>query len=188
VVFPRKLVGGAVVLVALAIGAADVPANPPVDVPARLEDPLRGTWDTGHVSMDRVRRVMMTNGYTMVEVNEFWRRFGLQRAASWQFNFRFYRKRGVPYVTKSGWNPDRGGQPLNGDSGPYHLLPKQRFSITDQKSSTHRYREVYAYRLGRRALTLRVISETDPTLTKKELRLDMLFMYAASAAPLKRVV
>ena len=129
----------------------------------------------------------MANGYTTVEVSEFWRRFALQRAASWEFNFRFYRKRGVPYVTKTGWNPDRGGQPLTGDSGPYHILSKQRFSITDQKSSTHRYREVYGYQLGRRTLTLRVISETDPSLTKKELRLDMLFMYAAAAAPLKRV-
>jgi hypothetical protein len=187
-VIRSTLVGGAAVLAALAAGAANVPANPPVDVPARISDPLRGTWDTGRISMDRVRRVMAANGYNPVEVDEFWRRFGLQRAASWEFNFRFYRKHGVPYVTKTGWNPDRGGQPLNGDSGPYHVLSKQRFSITDQKSSTHRYREVYAYRFGRRTLTLRVISETDPTLSKKELRLDMLFMYAASAAPLKRLV
>jgi hypothetical protein len=183
-----RVVGGAVVLAALAVGAANVSANPPVDAPARLEDPLRGTWDTGRVSMDRVRRVMASHGYTGGEVDQFWRRFSLQRAASWQFNFRFYRKRGVPYVTKTGWNPDRGGQPLNGDSGPYHLLPKQRLSITDAKSSLHQYREVFAYRIVGRTLTLRVVSETDPTLTKKELRLDMLFMYAGAAAPLRRVV
>jgi hypothetical protein len=187
VVRRSRLVGGAAVLVALAAGAANVSANPPVDVPAQIGDPVRGTWDTGPIPMRRVRAVMARHGYTRVEIDTFWRRFGLQRADSWEFNFRFYRRRRVPYVTKTGWNPTRGGQPLNGDSGPYHILPKNRLSITDQKSSTHRYRELYGYRLGRRTLTLRVISETDPTLTKKELRLDMLFMYAATAAPLKRI-
>jgi hypothetical protein len=150
-------------------------------------DPLLGTWDTGRVSFDRVRAAMSAAGYTEPEIRFFLRDNGLRAATTWRLDLTFTREHGVPSVIRTGWDPALSATPVDGEHARYRLLPRRRIAITSADPKFHKWRELYSYRITGKRLRFRVIGETDPTLTKEELRLDRRGMYAMAAAPLKKI-
>ena len=76
--------------------------------------------------------------------------------------------------------------PVDGEHTRYRLLPNHRLAITSV-DKFRRYREVYSYRIVGRKLKLRVVSRTDPTKTRADLRLDKRIMYVMAAAPLRKI-
>jgi hypothetical protein len=180
-------VGVAVMLVVLASGAVNLSAGPPWDVGAQLNDPLRGTWDTGRIRFDRVRASLAGGGYTEREIFFFLRQFGYSSAVGWRFDLTFSRNHGVATVIRTGWDPTRTATPIDGEHGRYQLLPNHRVAITSADRRFHKWREVFSYRISGKTIRLRVVGKTDPTRTKTELRLDKCVMYVMTAAPLKKI-
>jgi hypothetical protein len=173
-------------LVVLAGGADDGAATPPWDLGAHTPDPLLGTWDTGRISFDRVTAALRAAGYNEQEISFFQRQYGLKGATSWRFDLTFFRQRGLPTLVRMGWDPTRTATPIDGEHVRYTLLPKHRIAIRSvDKFRT--YREVYSYGISGRKLKLRVVSRTDPTKTKYDLRLDKRVMYVMAAAPLRKI-
>jgi len=152
----------------------------------RVRDPLVGTWDTGRISFDRIKASLASAGYTDPEIWFFMRDFGLS-ATSWRFDLTFYRPGGVGSLIRTGWNPETSAMPTDGEHARYRLLPKRRIAITSTDPKFHRWREVYSYRVTGRTVRFRVVGETDPSLTKAQLRLDKRGMYVMAAAPLKKI-
>lgn len=150
-------------------------------------DPLAGTWDTGRISFDRVRASLARAGYTGPEIRFFLRDLGIRSAAGWRLDLTFFRQRGAASLIRTGWSPELTATPVDGEHGKYRLLPRHRLAITSADPKFHRWRELYSYRITGRTLRLRVIGETDPTLTRADLRLDMRKMYVMTAAPLKKI-
>ncbi len=153
----------------------------------QLRDPLLGTWDTGLVSFDRVRAAMTAAGYTEPEIRFFLRDNGLRAATTWRLDLTFTREHGVPTVIRTGWDPALSATPIDGEHARYRLLPRRRIAITSADPKFQKWRELYSYRITGKRLRVKVIGETDPTLTKDELRLDRRGMYAMAAAPLKKI-
>jgi hypothetical protein len=173
-------------LVVLAHGPDDGAATPPWDLGAHAGDPLLGTWDTGRISFDRVTAALRAADYNEQEISFFQRQYGLRSASSWRFDLTFYRQRGLPTLVRMGWDPMIAATPVDGEHTRYRLLPNHRLAITSV-DKFRRYREVYSYRIVGRKLKLRVVSRTDPTKTKADLRLDKRVMYVMAAAPLRKV-
>jgi len=173
-------------LVVLARGAAGVGATPPWDLGAHARDPLLGTWDTGRISFDLVTKALAAAGYNEQEISFFQRQYGLRSAASWRFDLTFFRQRGLPTLVRMGWDPAITATPVDGEHTRYRLLPSHRLAITSV-DKFRRYREVYSYRIVGRKLKLRVVSRTDPTKTRADLRLDKRIMYVMAAAPLRKI-
>jgi hypothetical protein len=181
-------VAAAVVLFVFAGGAAKVSSGAPREERGhRVRDSLLGTWDTGRISFDRVNASLMAAGYGDAEIRFFLRDFGLRSATSWRFDLTFYRQQGARSLIRTGWDPETSATPTDGEHARYRLLPKHRIAITSADPKFHRWREVYSYRITGRTLNFRVVGETDPTLTRAELRLDRRGMYVMAAAPLKRI-
>lgn len=170
----------------LARGAGDSGATPPWDLGAHARDPLLGTWDTGRISFDRVTAALRAAGYNEQEISFFQRQFGLRSASSWRFDVTFLRQRGLPTLVRMGWDPAITATPIDGEHGRYRLLANHRLAITSV-DKFRRYREVYSYRIVGRKLKLRVVSRTDPTKSKADLRLDKRLMYVMAAAPLRKI-
>jgi hypothetical protein len=173
-------------LVVLARGVGEGGATPSWDLGAHTRDPLLGTWDTGRISFDRVTKALTAAGYNEQEISFFQRQYGLRGATSWRFDLTFYRNRGLPTLVRMGWDPTRTATPIDGEHTRYRLLPNHRLAITSV-DTFRRYREVYSYRIVGRKLKLRVVSRTDPSKTKADLRLDKRVMYVMAAAPLRRI-
>jgi hypothetical protein len=173
-------------LVVLVHGPADGGATPPWDLGAHASDPLLGTWDTGRISFDRVTRALSAAGYNEQEISFFQRQYGLRSASSWRFDLTFYRKRGLPTLVRMGWDPAITATPVDGEHNRYRLLPNHRLALTSV-DKFRRYREVYSYSISGRRLKLRVVSRTDPTKSRADLRLDKRIMYVMAAAPLRKI-
>lgn len=154
---------------------------------ARATDSLVGTWDTGRISFDRVRASLDRAGYTEPEIRFFLRDLGIRSAASWRLDLTFFRQRGAAALIRTGWSPEQTATPVDGEHGRYRLLSRHRLAITSADPKFHRWRELYSYRITGKMLRLRVIGETDPTLKKADLRLDMRKMYVMAAAPLEKI-
>ena len=174
-------------LVVLAAGAGKLSAGPPWDVGAQLNDPLRGTWDTGRIRFDRVRASLAGGGYSEREIFVFLRQIGYSSAVGWRFDLSFFRNHGVATVIRTGWDPTRTATPIDGEHGRYQLLPNRRLAITSVDPRFHKWREVFSYRITGKTIRLRVVSKTDQTRTKAEVRLDKCVMYLMAAAPLKKL-
>ncbi len=178
----------AVVLFAVAAAAATVSSGAPREERGhRVRDPLLGTWDTGRISFDRIKASLTAAGYTDPEIWFFMRDFGLRGAAGWRFDLTFYHQDGFRSLIRTGWDPETSAMPTDGEHARYRLLPKHRIAIMSTDPKFHRWREVYSYRITGRTLRFRVVGETDPTLTRAELRLDRRGMYVMAGAPLKKV-
>jgi hypothetical protein len=174
-------------LLTLVSGAAASSGAPPAGIAAHAADPLLGTWDTGRISFDRVRASLDHAGYTEPEIRYFLRDLGIRSAASWRLDLTFYRQRGVAALIRTGWSPEQTATPVDGEHGRYRLLSRHRLAITSADPKFNRWRELYSYKITGKTLRLRVIGETDPTLDKADLRLDMRKMYVMAAAALKKI-
>ena len=148
--------------------------------------PLAGTWDTGPIPTGQVRAAIIAGGYTTAEADDFLRGLGWSKASHLEFNLNFYTEGGVPFVVQTGWNPDAGPMPTDGDHGPYELLAGNEVAITSADPSINKYREVFSYSIAGDRLTLHVVGETNPDLTPEELRLDERLLLAMAAAPLMK--
>lgn len=176
-----------VLLTIVSVAAAASAGAPSAEIAARPADPLMGTWDTGRISFDRVRASLDRAGYTEFEIRYFLRDLGIRSAASWRLDLTFYRQRGAAALIRTGWSPEQTATPVDGEHGRYRLLSRHRLAITSADPKFHKWRELYSYKITGKTLRLRVIGETDPTLNKADLRLDMRKMYVVTAAPLKKI-
>ena len=169
---------------------AKAPAPPPAEDSSQpsteSSDPLVGEWDSGPVPISKVRAAVVVVDPD-AEIEQLLRFVGVAGAKSLEFNRRFYREGGEPFIMDSVWDPSAGPIPTDASHGPYDLRPKHRVAITSADPDSHKYREVYSYRVDGDRLTMRVVKLTDPSITAKQLRLDKQYLAAATAAPLKRV-
>ena len=165
-------------------GGTSAAAAPKVVAPA--PDPLVGDWDSGPVPMGRIRAAIRAAGYSHDEIAAFLREFGLEDADDYEFRLTFYREGDEPYVVQRGWSPSQGAPPVDGDHGPYRLLPPDRLEITSADPDVNRYRTVFRYRITGKSLRLRVAEATNPDASPEQLRLDNGLLYALAAAPLQR--
>jgi hypothetical protein len=186
---PRPITAWLIVAVTIAISASGLAR---VGAAATLQqsgaaarDPLQGEWETAKIPMSRIRSAVRSAGYTSAEIKAFLKEFGLARAPALRFNFTFYRDNGAPFVEQRGWNASH-ALPADSDHGPYRLLPKHRIVITSAEPKIHKYRIVFSYTVRHKVLRLRLVSSTNPGLTKKRLRLENCWLYAQVAASFRK--
>jgi len=153
---------------------------------AKAADPLSGTWRTAPVPMSRIRAAILAAHFTNADVNAFLTRLHFTNAKSLQFSDHFFVYGGkTPKVEQKFWDSSKPA-PCCGDQGPYELLSNRRVAITSDDPAVNKYRYVFSYRVQGKTLTLRFLSGTNPSLSKKELRFDKVVMVATAAAPYVR--
>lgn len=179
----RKIVLIAGALLVTAITSAVAPGAPSkMSAHSAL---LVGTWDTGPIPIRKLRAALAAYGYKKPEVTAFFKYFGLTNA--YEFKILFYGENGVPFYLRKAWDPSKGAEPSDADHGPYTLLPNHRFVSRGVDPPTDRNREVFAYTVTKKRLTLKLIRLTEPGFSKADLALDTIFLRSATAFPFKRI-
>lgn len=149
-------------------------------------DPLVGVWRTAPVPVARIRTAILAANFTQADVDTFLDGLKFTSATSLQFAYHFYTLRGRRVVEQMFWDAAK-KPPCCGDQGPYELLSNRRLTISSDHPDVNDYRYVFRYRVSGKMLTLRFLSGTNKTLSKKELRFDKVVMTAAATAPYSKI-
>jgi hypothetical protein len=177
-----SVIAGAVLVLAVATGVATGSVR---TAPSAETDRLVGSWDTGPIPVRKLRGALVAAGYDNAKVTAFFEQFGVVNA--YEFKLEFYREAGVPFLAKNGWDPSTGSEPKDSDHGPYTLRPKRRFVSRGVDPPTDRYRVSFAYSIASKRLKLRLVSVSEPGLSKGDLFIDTMILRASAAFRYKRI-
>jgi hypothetical protein len=151
---------------------------------APVRDPLRGTWDSGQISVARIRTALEAAGYSDIEIEKYRQATGQGSITSLEFHFKFYRPNGRPVVVMYGFDPGQSWT-LRWQPRRYKLLSNHRVEMTSVDAAV-RSRYVFSYRVTGQTLVLRVITSTDPRFSKERVRFERQGLYEVTAAPFKK--
>jgi hypothetical protein len=174
------LITGVLLVMALTSGVA---VSGPTKTSAAASDPLVGTWDTGPITIRKLRTALAATGYTRANMTAFFKQFGITNA--YEFKRVFYREGAAPFLWYKGWDPSKGDEPSDNSHGPYTLLPNRRFVSRGVDPPSDRIREVYSYTVTGKRLKLKLVGLTEPA--SFDLFSDRMWLRASAAFPYKRV-
>jgi hypothetical protein len=153
-------------------------------------DPLVGTWDTAPIPVAKIRTALKARGYTTVAIDKMFKsyKFLYHIKNSIQYEIRFYREVDqTPFQIRTFWDPSTGPKPLNGDHGPYKLLPGHRFSWVGTTPPTDTYRTTFRYAVDGKTLRLTFLGLVEPGLSAAQLLADKKIPILQALAPYKKV-
>lgn len=167
-------------LVATLAGAAFFVGTAGAAPHAAVKDPLRGNWDGAPYTVTRLRNLLLGVGYSPNEITKYITASGRDSPLLKNFRFHlvFYRSNGRPFVNV--WGQDSSYNQWNAHYDPrrYTLLANHRVAFTWEKQ-----RWVFAYRVKGKTLSLKVVTSTDLSKPKAEVRLDRALLYEIASSP-----
>jgi hypothetical protein len=174
----RAIAVGVIVLSAVFASMGLAPAA------SQKTDPLVGTWDSGLISIAKIRATLSAHGYAPEQIekyvhvnNHFMRGENIE--------IRFYRDGGVPFQIVYAWDPTHGIRP-DGDHGPYVLLSGSKFVSRGTDPPTDTWRTTYSYKVLGTRLSLHFVSLVEPGLSAKQRASDEKRPILMSSVPFKK--
>lgn len=148
-------------------------------------DPLVGTWDTGAIPLAKIRAALTAHGYSASQISGMFKTFHMSK--SWEWNLSFYRQNGAPFQILRNWDPTTQKKPVDGDHGPYKLLPGRRFVARGVDPPTNTYLTTFSYTVTGTRLTLHFISLVEPGVSKAQALADQKRGIVEAVATYKKV-